>query len=108
MASSMPGGVSILMTLAPQSASWRTQVGPDRTRVRSSTVKRAKAFDARGKGIFWGACNAIERGRAVAVPAAVVYRFAQDGRSFRLPRSASMPQAIFPALSGGDHERRSP
>src|SRR5579885_99952 len=39
------------MTLAPQSASWRTQVGPARTRVRSSTVKRARAFEARGKGI---------------------------------------------------------
>jgi hypothetical protein len=37
------GGVSILMTLAPQSASWRTQVGPERTRVRSSTVKRERA-----------------------------------------------------------------
>src|SRR5271154_5635956 len=49
--SSTPGGVSILMTLAPQSASWRTQVGPDRTRVRSSTVKRARAFEARGNGI---------------------------------------------------------
>src|ERR1051325_5881996 len=39
------------MTLAPQSASWRTQVGPARTRVRSSTVKRARAFEARGTGI---------------------------------------------------------
>ena len=38
------------MTLAPQSASWRAQVGPARTRVKSSTVKRASAFDARGKG----------------------------------------------------------
>ena len=37
------GGVSILMTLAPQSASWRTQVGPERTRVRSRTVKRERA-----------------------------------------------------------------
>src|SRR5271170_3787897 len=34
------GGVSTLMTSAPQSASWRTAVGPARTRVRSSTVKR--------------------------------------------------------------------
>src|SRR5271169_1716121 len=49
--SSMPGGVSILMTLAPQSASWRTQVGPERTRVRSRTVNRESAFDALGKGI---------------------------------------------------------
>src|SRR3984885_5165672 len=43
---------SILMTLAPQSASCRTQVGPARTRVRSSTVKRARACEARGKDIF--------------------------------------------------------
>src|SRR5262249_36899081 len=49
--SSTPGGDSILMTLAPQSASWRTQVGPARTRVRSSTVKRARALEARGRGI---------------------------------------------------------
>src|ERR1700688_3612469 len=45
------------MTLAPQSASWRTQVGPERTRVKSSTVKRDSAFEARGKGIA-GASNA--------------------------------------------------
>jgi hypothetical protein len=45
------------MTLAPQSASWRTQVGPDRTRVKSSTVKRVRAFEARGNGIA-GASNA--------------------------------------------------
>src|SRR5207249_11475711 len=42
---------SILTTLAPQSASWRTQVGPERTRVKSSTVKRERAWEARGKGI---------------------------------------------------------
>src|SRR4051812_31659266 len=42
---------SILMTLAPQSASCRTQVGPARTRVRSSTVKRDKACEARGTAI---------------------------------------------------------
>ena len=29
---------SIWMTLAPMSASWRTQVGPERARVRSITV----------------------------------------------------------------------
>src|SRR5712672_1323657 len=39
------------MTLAPQSASCRTQVGPERTRVRSSTVKRDRAWEACGKGI---------------------------------------------------------
>src|SRR4051812_30012758 len=42
----MWSGISILMTFAPQSASWRTQVGPERTRVRSSTVKRESARDA--------------------------------------------------------------
>ena len=46
------GGNSILMTLAPQSASWRTQVGPARTRVRSSTVNRSSAREALGNGIF--------------------------------------------------------
>src|SRR4051794_25440926 len=35
----LPGG-STLTTLAPQSASWRTAVGPARACVRSSTVKR--------------------------------------------------------------------
>ena len=44
------GGASILMTRAPQSASWRTQVGPARTRVRSSTLKRESALEARGNG----------------------------------------------------------
>src|SRR6266404_9440970 len=46
------GGNSILMTLAPQSASWRTQVGPARTRVRSRTVNRSSAREALGNGIF--------------------------------------------------------
>src|SRR5256886_2812121 len=46
------GGNSILMTLAPQSASWRTQVGPARTRVRSRTVNRSSACEALGNGIF--------------------------------------------------------
>src|SRR4029078_10175336 len=45
------GGVSILMTLAPQSASWRTQVGPERTRVGSRTVRRERAEEAVGNGI---------------------------------------------------------
>src|SRR5438552_16182079 len=35
---------------APQSASCHTQVGPERTRVRSRTVKRERADEARGKG----------------------------------------------------------
>src|SRR5438552_16769116 len=48
--SSSCGGVSILMTLAPQSARWGTQVGPDRTRVRARTVKRSSAREAFGNG----------------------------------------------------------
>ena len=34
------------MTWAPQSASWRTAVGPARTRVRSITVTCESAFEA--------------------------------------------------------------
>ena len=52
------GGNSILITLAPQSASWRTQVGPERTRVRSRTVKRSSAREALGNGIS-GTCEVI-------------------------------------------------
>src|ERR1700756_3680319 len=44
-------GISILITSAPQSASWRTQGGPARTRVRSSTLKRASAWLAGGRDI---------------------------------------------------------
>src|SRR5450759_853925 len=51
---------SILITLAPQSASCRTQVGPERTRVRSSTVKRDRAWEARGKGIRGGLLGSTE------------------------------------------------
>src|SRR5260221_10795033 len=40
------GGVSIFTTSAPKSASWRTQVGPARTRERSRTRKRASAVEA--------------------------------------------------------------
>src|ERR1700733_10418637 len=72
--SSMPGGVSILMTLAPQSASWRTQVGPDRTRVRSSTVKRARALEARGKGIAGVSGTNSKQGQNFADLTGVVYR----------------------------------
>src|SRR5262245_1110406 len=41
------------MTLAPQSASWRTQVGPARTRVRSSTINLSSAREARGNGMWF-------------------------------------------------------
>src|SRR6516162_4920053 len=48
-------GGSTLMTFAPQSASWRTQVGPDLTWVRSRTVKRSSAREALGNGM-WRTC----------------------------------------------------
>src|SRR6266404_3042595 len=40
-----PPGISILMAFAPQSTSWRTQVGPARARVRSRTLKRARGSE---------------------------------------------------------------
>src|SRR4051812_42131933 len=49
------------MTLAPQSASCRTQVGPERTLVRSRTVKRSSAREALGTGIFSGTCGGAFR-----------------------------------------------
>ena len=62
-------GISTLMTLAPQSASWRTQVGPARTRVRSITVKRFKASEAGLNGIVtpqtvFSGSGKLERGSA--------------------------------------------
>src|SRR5258708_3044520 len=48
------GGVSILITSAPKSASWRTQVGPARTRERSRTRKRASAVEAGTWGMGGG------------------------------------------------------
>src|ERR1051326_8399585 len=63
---SICGGISILMTLAPQLASWRTQVGPERTRVRSSTVNRERAFEALGVGILRDLPGG--RFRAVGIP----------------------------------------
>src|ERR1700674_372649 len=53
------------MTLAPKSASCRTQVGPARTRVRSRTVKRVRAFEARGNGMVTGV-SVISYGGPVA------------------------------------------
>src|SRR3954470_4951742 len=47
---SLPGVGSILITSAPKSASWRTHVGPERTRDRSSTRKRERAEEAG----WWG------------------------------------------------------
>src|SRR3954470_14498781 len=48
---SRPGGLSILITSAPKSARMRVQVGPARTRVRSSTRIGARAVDAVGRGM---------------------------------------------------------
>jgi len=53
--------VSILITSAPKSASWRTHVGPARTRERSRTRKRASAVEAgnvgHGKGGIADGCD---------------------------------------------------
>ena len=62
------GGVSILMTLAPQSASWRTQVGPDRTRVRSRTVKRERAWEALENGISTAPAGLLRPRTAISEP----------------------------------------
>src|SRR5512134_280629 len=43
---STPGGDSILITSAPKSANWRTQVGPARTRERSRIRRRDSAGEA--------------------------------------------------------------
>src|SRR5215469_15301522 len=49
---------SILMTLAPQSANSRAQVGPARTRVRSSTKRSCKAVEAGRNGILFSRLTA--------------------------------------------------
>src|SRR3989454_1955595 len=49
-----PPGISILIARAPQSTSCRTQVGPARARVRSSTVKRA-----RGRAPWWAMAGRV-------------------------------------------------
>src|SRR6185295_17373797 len=71
------GGNSILITLAPQSASWRTQVGPERTRVRSSTVKRSSAREALGNGISSTlcavSCRPARRRQAPTLPRSPAY-----------------------------------
>src|ERR1700721_3754238 len=66
------------MTSAPQSASWRAQVGPARTRVRSSTVKRVSALDARGRPTvqtpFSFSAKLPKRLQNLVDPSVVVYR----------------------------------
>ena len=51
VSASSASGISILITSAPKSASCLTQVGPARTRVRSSTRKRDSAGEAVIRGI---------------------------------------------------------
>src|SRR5258708_18921752 len=48
---SVPGGDSILITSAPKSENWRTQLGPARTRDRSRMRKRWSADEAAMAGI---------------------------------------------------------
>src|SRR6185436_1113100 len=48
---SVPGGDSILITSAPKSENWRTQLGPARTRDRSRMRKRLSADEAAMAGM---------------------------------------------------------
>src|SRR5216683_2949277 len=70
-------GTSTLITFAPQSASWRTQVGPARTRLRSRTVKRARAAEACGTAMPTTGIN--PRGRSTAAPRRTGPRGGLDG-----------------------------
>src|SRR5688572_10718081 len=82
------GGISILMTLAPQSESCRTQVGPARTRVRSSTVKRASAWDACGIAM-WDDLAQVDWSRSdlLRYPRPCPWLRARLRAGFRLPYS---------------------
>src|SRR5580658_1216617 len=70
-------GCSILMTSAPQSASWRTAVGPARWAVRSRTVKPLSGSEG-----MWASPNRRDCGYATACP----LRFASPSLS-RHPRA---------------------
>src|SRR4030081_3902716 len=94
------GGDSILMTLAPQSASWRTQVGPERTRVRSRTVKRERAFEALGIGMSGGSHAAFSRQRLPPDRSPVGYRFALEKTSTRGARDIPRYRHACPAQRG--------
>src|SRR5262245_31833229 len=88
------------MTLAPQSASWRAQVGPARTRVRSSTVKRASAFDARGKdkaGLHSAFRQNRRRCENLVDPSGVVHRLKRRSGHLGGALSKGPRVAIFPA-----------
>src|SRR4029077_2679153 len=87
-------GISILITCAPQSASWRTQVGPARTRVRSRTVKRSSAREPLGNGMFLALARYLE----------VRVSCRRDAGKADIPRSPGCcpPRRGF-ELAGGDH-----
>src|SRR5260370_34325562 len=106
-------GISILMTLAPQSASWRTQVGPERTRVRSSTVKRDKAagkvMESHRISSSFGShhhlavvdCKAIVRPSRRALRALLRMRESIDGtNNFPHPEEAALRDAAKAAPQG--------
>src|SRR5687767_10053628 len=63
---STPGGDSILITSAPKSANWRTQVGPARTRDRSRMRKRSSALEAAMRGMANILCGVFALGMAWA------------------------------------------
>ncbi len=88
---SSAAGRSILMTSAPQSASWRTAVGPERTRERSSTRIWESADEAGwcGMSVSSQARNSVRSIRS-AVSAALPNAWKRSASA-----SGQPPKAVF-------------
>src|SRR5437870_4957065 len=78
VSASTEGGVSILITSAPKSASWRTHVGPARTRDRSRTRKRESAVEA---GTWGMAKRGAYQGALIITAASIFGRPDVGGRA---------------------------
>src|SRR5580698_399238 len=89
-----PSGDSILSTSAPQSDSMRTQVGPARTRDRSSTLNRASgvAFMEPPSCLFRGLCS-----RALALG---------DQLTCQWQQFAAIVDRVVQRIEAADQERR--
>src|SRR4051812_8320003 len=94
-----PGG-SILMTLAPQSASWRTAVGPARACVKSSTVKRESGSDP----MLTGGNPGLKKGGPHSRPPPPPRQVWRARRSFltREPQPRHMPRRKAERRRGGN------
>src|SRR5688572_24510649 len=96
-----PPGISILIARAPQSTSWRTQVGPARARVRSRTLKRA-----RGRAVF--SAMVVGSPRPGGEPGGRVVAPAEVARRGTVRQAASEePERVLVAAEpqGADHHR---